>query len=249
MIYLSRRIYEDTADEGRGAPENPCRRHAPPHHGPARRRRDLRLRDPRHAAAPAADGLTPPRVPASFGPRRDAARGRLDPLPSRHARRRGDANNPRRRDAHARPRRRRRARCGSAKQGDRLLAGGGGSAGARVLRSGGRRDSEKRRGDRVTAALIESARDADAHEIERLLSANGLPLAGVRECLPSALVARDAGRIVGCAALELYKSGVLLRSVAVEQDWRGRGLGIELVEEALVLARSKGAASAYLLTT
>lgn len=101
----------------------------------------------------------------------------------------------------------------------------------------------------MTAALIESARDADAHEIERLLSANGLPLAGVRECLPSALVARDAGRIVGCAALELYKSGVLLRSVAVEQDWRGRGLGVELVEEALVLARSKGAASAYLLTT
>jgi amino-acid N-acetyltransferase len=101
----------------------------------------------------------------------------------------------------------------------------------------------------MSGPVIGAAAASDGPEIEQLLTRCRLPLDGFRACLPDVVVARDAGRIVGCAALEVYGDGVLLRSVAVDEAYRGRGLGEALTEEALVLARSKGATAAYLLTT
>lgn len=101
----------------------------------------------------------------------------------------------------------------------------------------------------MTSPVFGLATAEDADPIEQLLASHGLPTQGLRDCLPHAIVARADGRVVGCAALEVYPSGVLLRSVAVEDAWRGRGLGQELTEQAFVLARSKGATAAYLLTT
>jgi amino-acid N-acetyltransferase len=51
--------------------------------------------------------------------------------------------------------------------------------------------------------------------------------------------------VVGSAALELHRSGALLRSVVVAADRRGQG---RLAGEALALARERGAERAYLLT-
>ena len=48
---------------------------------------------------------------------------------------------------------------------------------------------------------------------------------------------------------KVYPSGVLLRSVAVDSAWRGRGIGHQLTSAGLDLARSLGAGAAYLLTT
>jgi amino-acid N-acetyltransferase len=101
----------------------------------------------------------------------------------------------------------------------------------------------------VTPAAIEPAVPADVDAIERLLAANHLPTANVREWIASALVARQDARIVGCAALEIYSSGVLLRSVVVDEAVRGSGLGQSLTASALSLARSRRARAAYLLTT
>src|SRR4051812_6637654 len=102
------------------------------------------------------------------------------------------------------------------------------------------------------AAAGDNGKAGDSGEgdaIERLLSASGLPLDGFRECLPNTLVARDGANIIGAAALEIYRTDVLLRSVVVDARYRGTGVGEALVEEAFVLARSKGATAAYLLTT
>lgn len=96
---------------------------------------------------------------------------------------------------------------------------------------------------------IERARATDTDAVERLLESATLPTLGVSQWLDSAVVARDGDRIVGCAALEIYPSGVLLRSVAVDDAWRGRGLGKDLVESALTFARQRGATAAFLLTT
>jgi amino-acid N-acetyltransferase len=96
---------------------------------------------------------------------------------------------------------------------------------------------------------IEQATSQDLAEIEALLAANRLPIAGVKDWMESALVARAGSRTIGCAALEVYASGVLLRSVAVESAWRGRGVGGQLTDAGLALARSRGAEAAYLLTT
>ena len=96
---------------------------------------------------------------------------------------------------------------------------------------------------------IEAARESDFRAIAALLEASHLPTVGLRECLTHAIVARDNGDVVGCAALEMYPSGVLLRSVAVAERVRGGGVGQRLTDAALVLARGNRVPAAFLLTT
>ena len=95
---------------------------------------------------------------------------------------------------------------------------------------------------------IERARESDLEAIAALLEASRLPTDGVRECLSRAVVARDNGTIVGCAALESYPSGVLLRSVAVAAAMRGLRVGEQLTRTALALAEKERAPAAFLLT-
>ena len=96
---------------------------------------------------------------------------------------------------------------------------------------------------------IERAVPADRPAIEALLTANGLPLAGLERAAETALVARDAGgAIIGCAAIEPYGGAGLLRSVCVAEGERATGLGRRLVAEAESLAVSAGIAELYLLT-
>jgi len=94
-----------------------------------------------------------------------------------------------------------------------------------------------------------AARPEEMTTVLRLLEANGLPTAGLSDHWNTTTVVRDAGRIVGSAALELYPDGALLRSVAVEPSMHGRGLGRELVTAALHMARDRGVEAIYLLTT
>ena len=63
------------------------------------------------------------------------------------------------------------------------------------------------------------------------------------------VVREDDGRVVGVAGLELHGEDGLLRSVAVEQDYRGQGLAAALVEAVLERAERVGLRSVYLLTT
>jgi amino-acid N-acetyltransferase len=95
---------------------------------------------------------------------------------------------------------------------------------------------------------ITPAAPADLPAILDLLDASNLPRAGLDEHVGSTLVARENGRIVGSAALELYGPAALLRSVAVAPPLRGRGLGATLTAAALDLARRRGARTVYLLT-
>jgi len=96
---------------------------------------------------------------------------------------------------------------------------------------------------------IESADAVDAGVILDLVARNGLPLDGLREHLPTTVVARDNGTIAGTAALELYTDGALLRSVAVAPERQGQGLGRELTKAAIRLAEQRHAPAVYLLTT
>ena len=98
-------------------------------------------------------------------------------------------------------------------------------------------------------AQIEAARPTDAADVLRLLSQNRLPLEGLEEHLATTLVARQEGRIVGSAALELYEEGALLRSLAVAAEQQGCGLGHELTKAAIRLAQNLRAPAIYLLTT
>lgn len=96
--------------------------------------------------------------------------------------------------------------------------------------------------------LIEVANADDLSAILALLEKSGLPQDGLSDHLTTTLVAREDQVIVGSAALELYDTVALLRSVAVADHLRGRGLGQRLTQAALHLAKEHGVTLIYLLT-
>jgi len=96
---------------------------------------------------------------------------------------------------------------------------------------------------------IEHARLDDASDVLRLLVENHLPVEGLTEHLPTTIVARQDGQIVGSAALEVYPDAALMRSVAVAPRLHGQGLGRQLADAAIKLAQDLGLPAIYLLTT
>jgi N-acetylglutamate synthase-like GNAT family acetyltransferase len=99
------------------------------------------------------------------------------------------------------------------------------------------------------AAQLRGATPGDLDAVQALLRANDLPLDGVAAALGSFVVAEADGRIVGVAGLEVCCQNALLRSVAVNPEWRSRGLGRALVTRVIADAESRGIRALYLLTT
>lgn len=101
-------------------------------------------------------------------------------------------------------------------------------------------------------AALRVATDTDLPAIERLLASSGLPITGVAEALRGFVVAESEPdkRIVGVVGLELCcDEYALLRSTAVDPEWRGTGLGRRLVTHVIAEAESRGIKALYLLTT
>lgn len=96
--------------------------------------------------------------------------------------------------------------------------------------------------------VIEPARPEVVPAVLDLLARAKLPESGLRENVATLLVAWQDGRLVGCAALELYGSSALLRSVAVDEACRGQGIGRCLTDAALIAAKHHGVSQVYLLT-
>lgn len=84
---------------------------------------------------------------------------------------------------------------------------------------------------------------------EALLSAAGLPTGDVRSDRVVLYVASVEGDRVGVGGLETYGADGLLRSVAVEPDRRGEGIGRSLCRGLESEARTQGVETLYLLTT
>ena len=101
-------------------------------------------------------------------------------------------------------------------------------------------------GDCVT---LRNAEAADLPAVLGLLRSADLPSAGVAEALPQFVVAENDGQLIGVAGLEIYGRSALLRSVAVEPNWRGSGVGRTLIERALSVTRERGIDDVFLLTT
>jgi amino-acid N-acetyltransferase len=96
---------------------------------------------------------------------------------------------------------------------------------------------------------IERAQTSDLAEVLNLLERHHLPLDGVAEHVASMVVARDHGRVVGVAAAELYADGALLRSVAVDPLVQGKGIGHQLTDAVLHIAKEHKLDTVFLLTT
>lgn len=96
---------------------------------------------------------------------------------------------------------------------------------------------------------LEPASAADLEEVRKLLTKNALPLDGVAQFIEQFVVARAAGHVVGCIGIETYGTSALLRSAAVRDDLKGRGIGRLLVNEIIDRAKRDSVATMYLLTT
>src|SRR2546430_14865484 len=94
---------------------------------------------------------------------------------------------------------------------------------------------------------IAAATSADLPALLELLGQSALPTAGLADHLDTTLVARDAGHVVGSAALELYGTAALLRSVAVAPELRGYGLRPGLPPHPPPPARPRNIRGMYLL--
>jgi len=100
-----------------------------------------------------------------------------------------------------------------------------------------------------SAAEIGTMRASERDAVFALLAQHHLPLDGLDAHGRTTYVVRQNGRLVACAALEVYADGALLRSVAVDGQQRGRGLGQVVVRAAIAAAEALELPSLYLLTT
>ncbi len=74
-------------------------------------------------------------------------------------------------------------------------------------------------------------------EDEKLLPRTSAELEDLVDC---GFVAVVEGRIIGFAALEIYSAKLAeIRSLAIQPDWQGRGIGKQLVEACVSRARQR----------
>ena len=96
---------------------------------------------------------------------------------------------------------------------------------------------------------IRKASASDLDSISGLLARAELPLAGVSDCIENFFVADAMGEVVGSVAIEKHGPYALLRSAAVSEVLRGRGIGRRLVGQAIRESESQRIRAIYLLTT
>jgi N-acetylglutamate synthase-like GNAT family acetyltransferase len=90
---------------------------------------------------------------------------------------------------------------------------------------------------------------AKAPELIAALEAADLPTEDLGDGGRAFFAFEEDGKLVGFGGFELYGEDVLLRSVVVLPEVRGKGHGRAVTEAVLARAREAGARNAYLLTT
>jgi len=95
---------------------------------------------------------------------------------------------------------------------------------------------------------IEEAQASDLQSVRDLVTRCKLPLEGIADPETRLMVARHAGRIIGCAGVEIRGSAAVVRSLAVDPEHRGGGLGRQLIAAILAIARDAGCRDVYRLT-
>jgi amino-acid N-acetyltransferase len=102
----------------------------------------------------------------------------------------------------------------------------------------------------VKKHIIKHFSTTDKQNVLDLLCSAELPVEDLTdETMKNFMVARSMDNsIIGVAGVEIYQENGLLRSLAVDPAYRGKGLGTVLTRKIESLARRKGINTLYLLT-
>jgi amino-acid N-acetyltransferase len=92
------------------------------------------------------------------------------------------------------------------------------------------------------------ATPVDKHQIRRLLSECELPTLYIHRHLKSFMVAKRAKKIVGVIGVEVYGRVGLLRSMCVDQAYRGQGIAKMLYAKILAYAQMRKISRLYVFT-
>jgi amino-acid N-acetyltransferase len=101
---------------------------------------------------------------------------------------------------------------------------------------------------RMPSPLLRTGTERDAAHIRALLERSGLPTSDLDAAQPQFIVLCEGAQIIGAGALQPFGSIALLRSVAVEPQRRGSGLGRMIVQELERRACASDIAQLVLLT-
>ena len=97
--------------------------------------------------------------------------------------------------------------------------------------------------------IILPAMPDETEAIRALLNRAELPSEDFVQHLDHFLTAKQNGTLAGAVGLEVYGESGLLRSLVVDETYRGQGLGIKLCEQIFAYAQEKRVKELYLLTT
>lgn len=96
---------------------------------------------------------------------------------------------------------------------------------------------------------IREATEQDLPFVVGLLKSNDLCYEDIPQKVRSLFIGYVDSKVVGTGGVEVYGQYGLLRSLAVEQPFRGKGYGKALVSKVIESAMRKGVKELYLLTT
>ena len=100
----------------------------------------------------------------------------------------------------------------------------------------------------VEGVALRPIQREDLPSVRDLLSQAGLPLAGVEGSFSGFLAVERGGRPVGTVGVETAETTGMVRSLAVEEGRRSRGIGDALLRRAEEALRAAGIAEAWVLT-
>jgi amino-acid N-acetyltransferase len=96
---------------------------------------------------------------------------------------------------------------------------------------------------------IRVAAASDLPQIKTLLEASQLPFSDIDLDKQLFLVALHNQTVIGTIALEVFGNSALLRSFAVDANFRSQQTGARLYREAVAQSKQKGICHLFLLTT
>jgi amino-acid N-acetyltransferase len=95
--------------------------------------------------------------------------------------------------------------------------------------------------------LIQDA--SDLKKLQHFLQTNKLPYGDIKTDGNVFVAYYDAeGNMIASGGLELYGASALLRSVAIDQHYRGKGLGKRMVDDLIIKAKNLKVDFVFLLT-